>query len=73
MTLNEFIQHYFDHQDEDLFVARHSNSRRVARLFGPNEITRDECMMFEVQWLDDYSIETMLASELRYVDRPQGA
>lgn len=73
MTLNEFVQHYFDRQGEDLFVAMHSNPGRVGRLFGPDEITRDECMMFEVQWLDDYSIETMLASELRYVDRPQGA
>lgn len=49
MTLNEFIQHYFDHQDEDLFVARRNNPGRVGRLFGPDEITRDECMMFEVQ------------------------
>lgn len=29
--------------------------------------------MFEVQWLDDYGIEMMLASELRYVSRPERA
>lgn len=73
MTVNELIQHYFDHQGEDLFVARRSSPGRVGRLFGPDELTRDECMPFEVQWLDDYSIEMVLASELCYVDRPAGA
>ena len=42
-------------------------------LFGPDEITRDECMMFKVQWLDDHSIEMVLALRLCYVDRSAGA
>ena len=73
MATNEFIRYYFDHQGEDLFVARRKNPERMGRLFGPDEITRDECMMFEVQWLDDYSIEMVLASRRCYVDRPKGA
>ena len=73
MTASGFIQHYFDHQGEDLFVARRRNPERVGMLFGPDEITRDECMMFKVQWLDDHRIEMVLALKLCYVDRPQGA